>query len=223
MLQVARPADGVALLTLDRPEKRNALSIELREAVADALADLDGVRCVVITGAGGTFCAGMDTTQFGGDRAHRERLLAANDRFFDALLGCPVPLVAAVNGPALGGGFAVALLCDVRLATSSAATFGFPEVERGVPPSLGCALRALSPGVAHDLCMTGRVVDSREAIELGIVRRGEWRDVASRVAALPPDGVSQTVAWARSGPWRHQLAAERQLLAAHLLPDERGE
>lgn len=217
MLRVEEPADGVALLTLDRPDKRNALSIELREAVADAFDALEDVRCVVITGAGSAFCAGVDFTQFGGDASHKQRLLAANDRFFDALLSCPVPLVAAVNGPALGGGFAVALLCDVRLATSSAATFGFPEIERGIPPSLGSALRALAPSVAHDLCLTGRVVDSREAIELGIVRRGEWRQVAERIAALPPAGVRQAVAWARTGPWREQLDRERELLRQTLL------
>ena len=216
MLRVEQPSDGVTLLTLDRPEKRNALSIELREAFAGALSAADA-RCVVVTGAGSAFCAGMDVTQFGGERDQRERLLAANDRFFDALLGCPVPLVAAVNGPALGGGFALALLCDVRVATSSAAQFGFPELGHGVPPSLGCALRALPPAVAHDLCLTGRVVDSREAIELGIVRRGEWRDVAEAVAALPPEGVRQAVEWARQGPWRDQLDRERSLLRQTLL------
>jgi enoyl-CoA hydratase len=216
VLRVEQPADGVTLLTLDRPEKRNALSIELRDAIADAL-DASDARCVVVTGAGSAFCAGMDVTQFGGDAEQRQRLLAANDRFFDALLGCPVPLVAAVNGPALGGGFALALLCDVRLATSSAASFGFPEIAQGIPPSLGCAQRALPPGVAHDLCLTGRVVDSREAIELGIVRRGEWRNVAEAVAALPPEGVRQAVAWARQGPWREQLDRERALLRQALL------
>ena len=144
-LLVERAAEGVATLTLNRPEKRNALSIELREALAEALTSTAGdeqARCTVLTGAGSVFCAGMDVTQFGGDEKHRGRLLAANEACFAALLDHPVPLLAAVNGPALGGGFALAAFCDVRVAAASAA-FGFPEVRRGIPASLGAALAAL--------------------------------------------------------------------------------
>ena len=82
--------DGFALLTLNRPEKRNALSIELRELLATSLRELaeDGeVGCIVLTGAGSAFCSGMDTTQFGGDRAHRERLVAVSIASFNALGG----------------------------------------------------------------------------------------------------------------------------------------
>src|SRR3712207_3225923 len=111
--------DGrIAILTLDRPERRNALSIELRHLLADALeglaSDDDGVHCAVLTGAGSAFCAGMDVTQFGGDRAHKEELLESSRRCFDAIARFPKPLVAYVNGPAIAGGFAISLLCDIR-------------------------------------------------------------------------------------------------------------
>ncbi len=115
--------DAVALVTLGRPEKRNALSIELRIELAEAfaaLADDDEVGAVVLTGAGSAFCSGMDTTQFGGDRANREALVATSIGAFEAVRRCPRPLIAAVNGPALAGGFALALLCDLRLAASEA-------------------------------------------------------------------------------------------------------
>jgi enoyl-CoA hydratase len=218
VLRVERPSDGVALLTLDRPEKRNALSIELRLALAEALSDTDA-RVVVITGAPPAFCAGMDVTQFGGERDHRERLLAANDRFFEALLGCPAALVAAVNGAALGGGFAVALLCDVRFAGPDA-VFGFPEVQRGVPASLGSALAALAPGLARDLCVTGRLVNAREAVSLGMARKGPLEDAlacAREIAELPESAVGRGVTWGRQGPWREQLERERELLRSTLL------
>src|SRR5262245_66458748 len=109
----------VALVTLNRPEKRNALSIELREELWKAFEKIgsdDGIASVVLTGAGTSFCSGMDTTQFGGDRANREKLVETSALAFDAVGQCPRPVVAAVNGPAVAGGFALSLLCDLRIA-----------------------------------------------------------------------------------------------------------
>jgi enoyl-CoA hydratase len=223
-------ADGVATLTLNRPDKRNALSIELREALANALAAIaadENARCTVLTGAGSAFCGGMDVTQFGGDRAHRERLLAANDTCFAALLDHPVPLVAAVNGPAMGGGFALAAFCDVRIAGRSAA-FGFPEVRRGIPASLGAAMAALPPAAARDLVLTGRVIDAGEALRLGLVSEvvddaqlgAVAAGRAAAIAALPPRGIRTAVRWMRPEPaadWRAQLAREEALLRQTLL------
>lgn len=165
------PHGVVAVVTLQRPDKRNALSIDLRVELADAFARLgndDGIACVVLTGAGTAFCAGMDTSQFGGDLEHRRRLVETSTGAFHAVARCPKPVVAAVNGPALAGGFALALLCDVRIA-SERATFGYPELPMGIPPSYAAARAAVSPGIARDLCLTGRVVDAAEALRLGIV------------------------------------------------------
>ena len=95
---------------------------------------------MVLTGAPPAFCSGMDTTQFGGDREHRERLVETSIGCFRAVANCARPVVAAVNGAALAGGFALALLCDLRLA-AEAASFGFPEL----PPASRRATRRRAP------------------------------------------------------------------------------
>jgi enoyl-CoA hydratase/carnithine racemase len=164
--------DGpVALVTLQRPEKRNALSIDLRLELADALGRLgrdDGVRCLVLTGAGSAFCSGMDTGQFGGDAANRRALVESTTAAFGTVMRFPKPLLAAVNGPALAGGFALALHCDLRIAARGA-RFGFSELPRGIPPSYAAALAGLPEPLARELCLTGRVIDSGEAHAAGLV------------------------------------------------------
>jgi enoyl-CoA hydratase/carnithine racemase len=193
--------DAVALVTLERPEKRNALSVELRLELADAFTELsanDDIGCVVLTGAGSAFCSGMDTSQFGGDRANRERLVETSTVAFQAVGDCRRPIVAAVNGPALAGGFALALLCDVRVASRSA-LFGYPELPRGIPPSYAAARAVLPATVAQELCLTGRIVKATEAQKLGIVREVARGDVvaralelAARVAELPRHAILET-------------------------------
>jgi enoyl-CoA hydratase len=163
--------DGVAIVTLERPEKRNALSIDLRIELGDAFEGLgsdDSVGCVMLTGAGSAFCAGMDVTQFGGPLEHRRNLVETSTGAFRAVGRCPKPVLAAVNGPALAGGFALALLCDIRVAASSA-TFGYPELPIGIPPSYAAVRATISPAAARELCLTGRVIDAHEALALGVV------------------------------------------------------
>jgi enoyl-CoA hydratase/carnithine racemase len=183
-------ADGIATVTLNRAEKRNALSLELRDELADVFERLGGdpeVAVVVVTGAGTAFCAGMDRTQFGGDDANRRRIWETSARLFDSLAAVAHPVVAAVNGPALGGGCALAAVCDVRLA-SPAATFGHPEIRLGIPPSYAALLRTLPDQVAREMAFTGRVVDADEALALGIVREvvddvvGRAQDLAKEMA-----------------------------------------
>ena len=185
LLSIERRGE-VAVVTLRRPEKRNALSIELRMELADAFAALsknDDIGCVVLTGAGNAFCSGMDTSQFGGDHANRRRLVETSTLAFQAVGDCERPVVAAVNGPALAGGFALALLCDLRIA-SQAATFGYPELPRGIPPSYAAARAVLPATVAQELCLTGRLVRATEAQRLGIVREVVSGDVVPRAVAL---------------------------------------
>lgn len=190
----------VAVLTLCRPEKRNALSIELRVELAEAFAALsedEAVGCVVLTGAGTAFCSGMDTDQFGGDRANRERLVETSTLAFQAVGDCKRPVVAAVNGPAVAGGFALALLCDLRLA-SATASFGYPELPRGIPPSYAAARAVLPATVAQELCLTGRIVQAQEAQRMGIVREvtadvvPRAVELAERVASLPRRAILET-------------------------------
>ncbi|HEX8086085.1 MAG TPA: enoyl-CoA hydratase/isomerase family protein [Solirubrobacteraceae bacterium] len=188
---------ALALVTLHRPEKRNALSIELRYALAealDALAADDAVHCALLTGAGTAFCAGMDVTQFGGDRAHKERLVDSSARAFGAVARFPKPLVAYVNGPAIAGGFAIALLCDLRIA-SPAAKLGFPEIGRHIPPSYAAARAALPESLARELCLTGCLLDADEALRLGVVSAlaslDEATETARAIAEAPPSATRE--------------------------------
>jgi enoyl-CoA hydratase len=212
-------SDGVALVTLDRPEKRNALSLELRELLAVALRELagdDAVRCLVLTGAGSAFSSGMDVTEFGGDRAHKERIVELSAAAFGALGGFPKPAVAAVNGPAIAGGFVLALLCDLRLASRDA-RFGFPELPRGIPPSYAAARAALPAPLARELCLTGRLLEASEALELSVV--SELADpvlertlaLAARIAALPEFATGQT---------KRRILLEREHLYGPLFEDD---
>jgi enoyl-CoA hydratase/carnithine racemase len=217
-LRVERLDAGVAVLTLDRPEKRNALSIEMRFELAELLASLgadESVSALVVTGAGSAFCSGMDVTQFGGDLANRRRIVESSIASFGGLGRFPKPAVAAVNGPAIAGGFAVALLCDMRLA-SSEAQFGFGELPRGVPPSYASARAALSATVARELSLTGRVVHAADALDLGIVS-DVVEPEALRTRALE-------LARAAAGPTgaltKARILLERQHLYGRLFVDE---
>src|ERR1700680_3797451 len=114
--------DGVAVLTLDRPEKRNALSIALRDemsAALDVLAADEATRVVVITGVAEVFSAGFDLDEFAAPEL-ASQLWASSDRWHRTVLTFPLPTVAAVNGAALGGGFDLAVMCDVRIASDAA-------------------------------------------------------------------------------------------------------
>lgn len=212
LLLVEHAGPGV-LLTLNRAEKRNALSIELRLALAETLEALalePGVTAIGLTGAGTAFCAGMDTTQFGGDADHRRRLVDSSIRCFRAVAECPKPTVALVNGPALAGGFALALLCDVRIAAPEA-TFGFPELGRAIPPAYAAAASALSPSVARDLCLTGRLIDAQDALALGVVSRISRDHSALEELAAAPGSATAEIKWRIL---RHRAGASpRELLA----------
>jgi enoyl-CoA hydratase/carnithine racemase len=165
-------ADGVAVLALARPERRNALSIALREEVAgqlDSWAEDAEVRVVVLTGTGSTFCAGFDLDEFArGDLAGKIR--DSSRRYHLAVWRFPKPLLAAVNGPALAGGLDLCVLCDLRVA-SSAAVFAHPEIKFGAPPMFTPLQWIVGLGVARELCLTGRRIDATEALRVGLVNK----------------------------------------------------
>jgi enoyl-CoA hydratase/carnithine racemase len=164
--------DGVATVTLNRPDKRNALSIALRDALSDTLRgwiDDEAVRIVIVTGAPPAFSAGFDLAEFG-DPSLARTIRHSSVRYHHAVWSFPKPTIAAVNGPALGGGFDLATLCDLRVA-STEAVFGHPEIKFGAPPLFTPLRWLVGDGIARDLCLTGRRIDAEEALRIGLVSR----------------------------------------------------
>jgi enoyl-CoA hydratase len=163
------------VITLNRPEKKNALSIALRDELTEALEQLaadERVKVVILTGAGDTFTAGFDLKEFqraSEDPDFGKQLWASSDRYHHACLFFTLPLIAMVNGPAIAGGFDLATMCDIRIACPEA-YFSHPEISFG--PVLYSPLREIvGGGVARDLCLTGRHVDAQEALSIGLVSR----------------------------------------------------
>jgi enoyl-CoA hydratase/carnithine racemase len=160
-----------ALVTLNRPDKRNALSVELRVVLAEtleALADDTSVAAIGLTGAGSAFCSGMDVTQFGGDTAHKRQLVETSVRAFDAVAECPKPTVALVNGAAVAGGFALALLCDVRVAAQRRAL---------ASPNWGCTSTVVFAPVVRGIGASGAWCTSTVVfapVVRGIGASGAW-------------------------------------------------
>jgi enoyl-CoA hydratase len=178
LVQVDRVEEGIVVLTIDRAEKRNALSIQVRDEVSDALdqlADDEATKVVVVTGAGEIFSAGFDLKEF--EQPERaEELWASSDRFHARVLSFPLPTIAAVNGPALAGGFDLAVMCDLRVA-SATARFAHPEAT--FAEVVYAPLHDLVGGaVARDLALTGRAIDAEEALRLHLVS-----------AVVPPEEV----------------------------------
>ncbi len=170
-LLILERRDNVALVTLNRAEKRNALSIALRDEIDRCLQELeddDSVSAAVIIGAGPVFCAGFDTKEFSPDRM--EEVAASSDRYHRRLMMFGKPLLAAVNGPAMGGGLDLAVLCDIRIAAEGAA-FAHPEIKFGAPVLFGPLREIIGGGLARDLCLSGRRIDAQEAHRIGLVSK----------------------------------------------------
>ena len=179
-LRVERPVDGVALMTLDNPEMRNAMSDEMTDSWVDAVAELGAdrtLRAVVVTGEGSAFCSGGNTSWIASEPdATVDQLRSRMLPFYRAWLSIralEVPTIAAINGAAIGAGLCLALACDLRYAAAGA-KMGVPFVKLGMHAGMGGT--HLLPGVvgeahARDLLLTGRVVDAEEALRLGLVSR----------------------------------------------------
>ncbi len=202
-LRLERRADGVAVLTLDNPDERNAMSEAMTEswtAAVDELAADREVRAVVVTGEGSAFCSGGNTSWIAsepdaGVDALRDRMLP----FYRAWLSIrrlEVPTIAAINGAAIGAGLCLALACDLRYAARGA-RMGVPFVKLGMHAGMaGTYLLpdVVGPAAARDLLLTGRLVDADEALGLGLVSRvldpeGFLDDVlatAGEIAATAP-------------------------------------
>jgi methylglutaconyl-CoA hydratase len=169
----------LARITLNRPEKRNALSAELIEALKDTLAlaaEDEEARVVLLTGAGNDFCSGADLAAFekAADEGVLDHLAAANAlaELFLALRKHPKPVIAAVRGRALAGGCGIATACDVILASASA-RFGYPEINIGFVPAMVMAMLRRSVGEkrAFELLTLGDPITSGAALEMGLITR----------------------------------------------------
>lgn len=169
-IQIQERPDGIGIITLNRPEKRNALSILMRLEISALLAawgSRETIGAVIFTGAGAAFSAGFDLDEFRQPEWFDE-LLESSSRYHRDLWYFPKPVIAAVNGAALGGGFDLATLCDIRLC-SDAASFGHPEIKFGAPPLFTPLRWIIGDGLARDLCLTGRRIDAGESHRIGLV------------------------------------------------------
>ena len=170
-------SDSIATLTFNRPEVLNAINPEMIEEFGVALAEIlerPGVKVVVLTGAGKAFVAGADIRILQGlDPLGAKRFAEIGQSTLFALEDMDIPVIACVNGFALGGGCEIAMACDFICASESA-SFGQPEINLGLVPGFGGTqrlVRLVGKGRAKELCMTGRIITAQEAFSMGLVTR----------------------------------------------------
>jgi 2-(1,2-epoxy-1,2-dihydrophenyl)acetyl-CoA isomerase len=195
--------EGVVVITLNRPDALNALSEEMRDSLKEALlkaANDETVRVVILTGEGRAFCAGADLKRFKTDYEHFERT-GEPSRFYDASLPrvlafYPKPILAAVNGPAVGVGMTMSLACDIRLGSESA-SFSCPFTRIGLTPEFGSAYflpRLVGHSKAAEWVLTSRMIKAPEALSTGLISEiispdvdllDETRKIALAIAAMP--------------------------------------
>jgi enoyl-CoA hydratase/carnithine racemase len=231
--------DGhVALLRLNRPEARNALSPEVMETLAAELERLDpdsDVRCIVIAGSDKVFAAGADIKALS-ERSFAEALSHPSASFWRRVAAIKTPLVAAVSGFALGGGCELALACDMIVA-SDTARFGQPEITLGIIPGGGGTqrlARVLGKQLAMEYVLTGRQFDADMALEMGLVnkvaKKNRWleeaMELARTVAERPPIAVrlgKQAVLTAEETAFSAGLENERRLYEIAMATEDRVE
>jgi enoyl-CoA hydratase len=220
-LQISQPDEGITLVTLDRPAKLNAMNVELITELHQALDDIGrdrSCRAVIITGAGRGFCAGLDLGGYGiapgGEDVGPVQTGMATQKHIAALVpqlrSLPQPVIAAVNGPAAGGGLALALASDIRIAATTA-RFNVAFVRIGLS---GCDIgvswllpRLIGASRAWELMLTGRIIDAARAAEIGLVSTvvddeallDTAMTIAGEIRANSPWGVAQTkeVMWSQ--------------------------
>jgi enoyl-CoA hydratase len=198
-----RPAAGMGLIRINRPEARNALNLEVRKLLAQhltAMGEDATIRCIVLTGSDQAFAAGADIKEMAGASAI-DILLRGTHALWCTIAACPKPVIAAVNGYALGGGCELAMTCDIIIAGESA-KFGQPEVKIGVIPGGGGTQRlprAVGKYKALRYLLTGDFIGAREAFDMGLVSEVVADDavqqravaLAQQIAELAPLAVAQ--------------------------------
>lgn len=221
---LSRPADGVAQITLNRPDRGNGVVPEMASELLDALLGLEAdtsIRVLVLTGAGKQFCAGADLHEF---RRYLAEQHAGTQEPYNARVLWPVtqklvssrfPVIAAINGGAIAGGLDLALACDIRIA-SSKAKMGEAYIKLGLNPGNGGTYflpRLVGSGMAAELALTGDPVDAARALEIGLVNRvvepeelvDETVALAARIASRPRLAIEATKQQLRQS-WQMDLA-----------------
>ena len=226
----------IATVTLNRPESRNALSVELTEAIQSAITDLDrrdDVSAIVLTGTDPAFCAGVDLKQLATqDRPDRVVQLAGPPAFFGPLPTHDTPVIGAINGASVTGGLELVLACDFLIA-SERATFADTHARVGVMPGWGLTVRlpeVVGINRARQMSFTGDYVDARRAYDWGLVNEvvahddllARAREVAEHVASIPSDHVREIrsiyhavhalngeAAWECESEWSRRWMAQR--------------
>jgi enoyl-CoA hydratase len=219
-------ADGsVAVVTIDRPRRRNALNLEVKRLLTTAMLALDAdpaVRVIVLTGAGGYFVAGTDIDEMAG-MTPTSHTLEATDQVFATLRGCRTLLIAAVEGYALGGGCELALACDLIVAARGA-RFGQPEIKVGIMPGAGGTqrlLRTIGKYQALRMMLTGEPIAAADAFACGLVSElcadgdalAKALALAENIAAMPPLAVRailEVVQQGQDAPLDTALLLERK-------------
>lgn len=202
-LLIEHPADEIVVFRINRPQVRNALNLEVRARLADEVTRCGSdpaVRCVVITGSDAAFAAGADISEMA--EAGPVEVMARNvQKYWQAIMDCPKPVIAAVEGFALGGGLELALCADIIIA-GEGAKLGLPEVKVGILPGGGGTqklARLVGSKRAMLLVMTGRMFGAAEALSMGVVSEvvatgqalPRALETAKEIAALPPISVAQ--------------------------------
>ncbi len=199
---ICEKGQGMAVVTLNRPERRNALSFRLKEEVSivfDQLEREDAVKVVILTGGKEAFSAGADIKERSQVQLTRSQFYFAqrkSQEFYTRIERFDKPVIAAINGVAIGGGLELALVCDLRIA-SETARFGLPEVKIGVMPAAGATQRLprlIGVTRAKELLFTGEFIDAREAHRIGLVNKvvtvdrmmDEARALAQKIIDNPP-------------------------------------
>lgn len=229
-------ANAVAIVRIDRAEAKNALNREIRERLAEIFHSLtrnDGVRVIVLTGGERCFVAGADIREFA-QASPIEMYRRHTEVLWSAIAGCPKPIIAAVNGFALGGGCELAMHCDIIVAGQSA-RFGQPEVKLGLMPGAGGTqrlIRAVGKFQAMRIALTGCLVSAPEALTMGMVSEvvedertlPRALELAAEIAALSPLAVAQikeVILLGADLPLESALALERK--AFQLLFDSKDQ
>jgi enoyl-CoA hydratase/carnithine racemase len=237
-LLVERPSDAIAVLRLNRPQVRNALNLEVRARLADEVTRLaadPAVRCLIITGSDTVFAAGADIKMMA--EADPIEIMARNQqKYWRTIMDCPKPVIAAIEGYALGGGLELALCADIIVAGDSA-KLGLPEVKLGILAGGGGTqklTRLVGSKRAMLLLLTGRMFGAAEALSMGVVSEvapagqalARAVEIATEIAAQPPIAVMQIKEIVNAGlnaPLDTALMLERKALLLQFATQDQKE